>query len=87
MFYVLLPAGERDRFIDHLLARDVQSVFHYVPLHASPMAARWPPRAACPVTEDVSARLARLPFYTGLDAATQDRVIDAAREYRPIGDR
>jgi dTDP-4-amino-4,6-dideoxygalactose transaminase len=87
MFYVLLPAGERDRFIDHLLARDVQSVFHYVPLHASPMAARWPPRAACPVTEDVSARLARLPFYTGLDAATQDRVIDATREYRPIGDR
>jgi dTDP-4-amino-4,6-dideoxygalactose transaminase len=86
MFYVLLPAGERDRFIDHLRACGVQSVFHYVPLHASPMAARWPPRAVCPVTEDVSDRLARLPFYTALDAATQDRVIDAVTRYRPIGD-
>jgi dTDP-4-amino-4,6-dideoxygalactose transaminase len=86
MFYMLLPtAVDRDHFIDYLWQRGVNGVFHYVPLHASPMGTRWPLRASCPVTEDVAARLVRLPFHTGLDAATQDRVIDAVVQYRPAG--
>jgi dTDP-4-amino-4,6-dideoxygalactose transaminase len=33
------------------------------------------------VTENVSDRLLRLPFYNDLTAADQDRVISAVREY------
>jgi dTDP-4-amino-4,6-dideoxygalactose transaminase len=34
----------------------------------------------CPVTEDVSARLVRLPFFNDLSGADQDRVIGAVEE-------
>ena len=37
----------------------------------------------CPVTEDVSDRLLRLPFYNSLSEAQQDRVIEAIREFAP----
>jgi dTDP-4-amino-4,6-dideoxygalactose transaminase len=40
----------------------------------------------CPVTEDVSDRLVRLPFYNDLSEADQSRVIDAVREFDPKAD-
>jgi dTDP-4-amino-4,6-dideoxygalactose transaminase len=58
-------------------------VFHYVPLNTSPMGMQLGGRVgSCPVAEDASARLARLPFYTGMTADEQDRVIDAVLEFR-----
>jgi dTDP-4-amino-4,6-dideoxygalactose transaminase len=36
----------------------------------------------CPVTEDVSERLLRLPFYTDLSDGDQDEVIDAVGQFR-----
>lgn len=84
MYYLLLPdAGNRGRFIAFLKERGVNAVFHYVPLHRSPMGQRLGARPEdCPVTTDVSGRLVRLPFFTGLDAGTQDAVIRTVREYR-----
>ena len=77
MFYLLLPGAEqRDRTIAELLRLGVHAVFHYQPLHASPMG-RGFGQGECPVTEDVSSRLVRLPFYTGMSAEEQDRVIEA----------
>jgi len=79
MFYVLLPTPEaRAVLIASLKARDILAVFHYQPLHLSAMGLRWGGRPGdCPVSESVSERLARLPFYTSLTEADQDRVIDA----------
>lgn len=79
MYYLLLPdLGTRQAFLKHLKERDILSVFHYLPLHLSPMGRSFGGREGqCPVTEDVSDRLARLPFYTMLSEADQDRVIDA----------
>jgi dTDP-4-amino-4,6-dideoxygalactose transaminase len=37
---------------------------------------------ACPVTEDLSDRLLRFPFFTGMSAAEQSQVIDAVRAFR-----
>jgi dTDP-4-amino-4,6-dideoxygalactose transaminase len=34
-------------------------------------------RGDCPVTEDVSDRLLRLPFYVGLTPSEQDEVVDS----------
>jgi dTDP-4-amino-4,6-dideoxygalactose transaminase len=84
LFHLLLPSEElRDAFIAHMASRRILSVFHYLPLHLSPMGRRFGGRAGdCPVTEDVSGRLVRLPFYTGLSAGEQDRVIDAIHEFR-----
>jgi dTDP-4-amino-4,6-dideoxygalactose transaminase len=57
-------------------------VFHYLPLHLSAMGRRFGGREGqCPVTEDVSDRLLRLPFYNTLSVAEQDRVIAAISEF------
>jgi len=36
----------------------------------------------CPVTEDISDRLLRLPFYNNLTEAEQARVVAAIHEFR-----
>jgi dTDP-4-amino-4,6-dideoxygalactose transaminase len=79
MFYLLLPSLQlRDALIGHLRQRGIGAVFHYQPLHMSEMGLRFGGRAGdCPVTESVSDRLLRLPFYNELDTEAQDRVIDA----------
>jgi len=78
MYYLLMPSLEtRTRFIEHLKQRGILSVFHYLPLHLSDMGRKFGGQPGqCPVTEDLSDRLVRLPFYTTLSAADQARVID-----------
>ncbi len=83
MFYLLLPDLEtRQRFIQHLRARGVYAVFHYLPLHLSDMGLKFGGQPGdCPVTESVSDRLVRLPFYNDLTADDQQIVIEAAQEF------
>lgn len=83
MYYLVLPAAEkRDRLLQYLNAADINSVFHYVPLHLSRMGRLFGgEEGQCPVTEDVSARLLRLPFYTGLTETDQSRVVSALKDF------
>jgi dTDP-4-amino-4,6-dideoxygalactose transaminase len=83
MYYLIMPSfEERQGLISFLKSRDILSVFHYVPLHLSPMGRRMGGhKAQCPVTEEKSDRLLRLPFYNTLDSAVQDRVIKAISEF------
>jgi dTDP-4-amino-4,6-dideoxygalactose transaminase len=83
MFYLMLPSEDsRTRLIQHLKARNILSVFHYLPLHLSEMGLKLGGEAcACPVTEDVSGRLLRLPFYNGLSEGEHARVIRAIQEF------
>jgi dTDP-4-amino-4,6-dideoxygalactose transaminase len=85
MFYVLLPSAEaRAAVIERLRALGILAVFHYVPLHLSPMGRAFGGREGlCPVTEDVTERLLRLPFYTAMTDAEQDEVIEAVVGFRP----
>ena len=82
MYHLLLPSLEqRQELIDRLRRRAIVSVFHYLPLHLSEMGRRFGGvEGQCPVTEQVSDRLLRLPFYTSLTDAEQDEVIDALIE-------
>ena len=83
MFYLLLPTLEiRQNLIEHLKQQGILSVFHYVPLHLSEMGKRFGgAEGDCPVTEDVSARLLRLPFYNDLTADEQAEVIEAVTAF------
>ena len=83
IFYLLLPDFEARRgLIEHLRARDILSVFHYMPLHLSAMGQRYGGRAGqCPVSERTSDTLLRLPLYSGLRPDDQRRVIEAIREF------
>lgn len=82
MFYMLMPSlTARQALIDHLKTRGILAVFHYLPLHLSVMGRRFGGRPGdCPVTESVSDRLVRLPFYIGLSEADQARVVTAILE-------
>lgn len=78
MFYVLLADGvDRANVISEMRAAGVLATFHYVPLHSSDpgrqLADRW---ADCPVTDDISGRLLRLPFYNELTSDQIDRVVE-----------
>ena len=82
IFYLLMPSLEaRTALLAHLRVRRILAVFHYLPLHLSEMGRRLGGREGqCPVTEDVSDRLVRLPLFYQLTDADQGRVIDAVRE-------
>ena len=85
MYYLLLPSlVARQKLIAHLKERGVFAVFHYLPLHLSEYARRWGGKPGdCPVTEDVSDRLLRLPFYNSMTDEQQSRVIEAVCEFKP----
>lgn len=83
MFYMLMPSLEiRQSLIAHLKAREIISVFHYVPLHLSTMGRKFGGKQGdCPVTEDISDRLLRLPFYNDLTESDLDRVVEAVSKF------
>jgi len=83
MFYVLARSlAERTALIAHLKAAGVHAVFHYVPLHSSP-AGREFGRAAgeLPITDDVAARLLRLPLYYELTQEEIGHVVAAIKAF------
>jgi len=84
LFYLLLPSlAERQRLIEHLKARGIQSAFHYQPLHLSEMGRRHGGHEGeCEVTEHVADCLVRLPFYNRLSDEDLERVVSAVREFR-----
>ena len=83
MFYLLLPSLESRRaLIHHLKERGISAVFHYLPLHLSPMGQHLCAKTGdCPVTEESSERLLRLPFYNALTEAEQAQVVAAITEF------
>jgi dTDP-4-amino-4,6-dideoxygalactose transaminase len=83
MFYLLMPSlTARQAFIAFLKVRGIQSVFHYLPLHISEMGQRFGGHPGdCPVTEDISDRLVRLPFHAHLTPAEQEQVIQAIQSF------
>ncbi len=84
MFYVIMPSFEsRQALISHLADLGILPVFHYLPLHLSPMGLRFGGHQGdCPVTEDLADRLLRFPFFTGMSSSEQAQVIDAVGAFR-----
>lgn len=82
LFYLLTNSvEERDQLLDWLRTRSIHAVFHYLPLHSSPMGKKLMgdmkhgTSDSCPVTTDISQRLIRLPFYTEITPKDQAKVV------------
>ena len=83
MFYLKLSnLEERTALISHLSARDVHSVFHYVPLHSSIAGQkfgrfhgedRW--------TTSESDRLLRLPMWYGMQSEEIEQIVQAVNSF------
>jgi dTDP-4-amino-4,6-dideoxygalactose transaminase len=84
MFYLLLPSFEqRQAFIRHMAGRGVTTPFHYVPLNTSVMGQRLGGRNGdCPVAEDVSGRLVRLPLFASITQDEQSYVVEQVLDFR-----
>ena len=81
MFYLLLPDKQRRNDVLEALGKSgIRATFHYQPLHSSDAGLEFAARSTdCPVSEDISGRLLRLPFYNNLSRPDLDRVVDAFR--------
>ena len=79
MFYLVLPSLEkRHNLIAHLKERGILAVFHYLPLHTSPMGQMYGAKLGdCPITEEINERLLRLPFFNDMTQSQQDYVIES----------
>ncbi|MHC4117538.1 MAG: dTDP-4-amino-4,6-dideoxygalactose transaminase [Planctomycetota bacterium] len=83
MFYLILQTEEiRNGLIDFLKKEGVHSVFHYVPLHQSPMGMRLSARKVrLRITEHVSSRIVRLPCYYELTSEQQHHIISLVKSF------
>lgn len=77
MYYILLPdEATRARLAQQLKASGILAVIHYVPLHNAPAGKRYSrAHGNLQVTEDLSARILRLPLWVDLSEQQQDMVI------------
>jgi len=82
LYYLLLPDLEaRTAFINYLKERDVQAIFHYVPLHCSPAGLRYGRTSGdLSLTEEISERLVRLPLWINMSGVEMERVITTSIE-------
>jgi dTDP-4-amino-4,6-dideoxygalactose transaminase len=82
LFYLLLPLpAHRNEILADLNARGVNAVFHYVPLHSSPAGQRYGRTpGSMSVTDDISARLIRLPLWVGMPEDAPQLIVDRVAE-------
>lgn len=83
MFYLLMPDLDiRTRFIQWMKSQNVLCVFHYLPLHLSDMGLSFGGKPGdCPVTEDISDRLVRLPLFYDLTDSELAYVIETMHAF------
>ncbi|MDQ0505618.1 DegT/DnrJ/EryC1/StrS family aminotransferase [Xanthobacter agilis] len=76
-----LPPGVRDGLADALKADGVPTAVYYrLPMHLQPAYRHYPAAGAIlPVCEALAEEVISLPMHAYLDAATQDRIVDAVR--------
>lgn len=78
IFYILLNTEEERNYVmDKLKESGVSAVFHYIPLHTSPMGLKLGyKKGDLPKTENLSGRLLRLPMYAELKDKEINYIID-----------
>jgi dTDP-4-amino-4,6-dideoxygalactose transaminase len=75
--------AQRDAFITYLRSQGINSVFHYLPLHLSDMGKQFGGQPGdCPITEELSDCLVRLPFYNELSEVDQAYIVNAVTDFK-----
>jgi dTDP-4-amino-4,6-dideoxygalactose transaminase len=83
MCYILLNSlEERNSLLDYLASKDIRTVFHYIPLHTSPMGLGMGyKKGMLPVTEQISDRILRLPMFFDLTEDQQQHILKAFYQF------
>ncbi len=82
MFYIILKNKSlRNKLLKRLKQLKILAVFHYIPLHLSPMGLKLGyKKGDFPLTEDLSNRIVRLPMYYELSDSEIDYIIKKIKE-------
>jgi len=83
LFYIILKdENTRNVLMDHLKSRGILAVFHYLPLHLSQVGRSMGyTDGQLPVTESMSGRLLRLPFYHDMTSEDQVEVVNTIKDF------
>ena len=83
IFYIIVNDDKtRIALMNYLMSKGILAVFHYIPLHLSPMGRNLGYRQGqLPLTESISDRLLRLPLYYDLKREEQEEVINAIHDF------
>ncbi len=82
MFYLLIDSEElRNRFLTYMKENGITAIFHYLPLHKSTIGKKFGD-FNCPISDSVSERIVRLPFYVGLDKINQEEIISKVKSFK-----
>lgn len=83
LFYIILrDENTRNELMDHLKSKGILAVFHYLPLHLSPIGQSMGyTMGQLPVTESMSGRLLRLPFYYDITKDEQSEVVNTIKNF------
>ncbi|MDY6971174.1 MAG: dTDP-4-amino-4,6-dideoxygalactose transaminase [Thermodesulfobacteriota bacterium] len=83
LFFIILNDEEsRDELMKYLKSKGIGAVFHYLPLHLSPVGLSLGyAEGQLPVTEKISCRLLRLPLFYELEREEQDQVVGSIRSF------
>lgn len=83
LFYIILhDENTRNALMDHLKSNGILAVFHYPPLHLSKVCRSMGyTDGQLPVTEAMSGRLLRLPFYHDMTSWEQAEVVAAIKDF------
>ena len=83
LFYIILQDEyTRNALMDYLKSQGILAIFHYLPLHLSSVGRSMGYREGqLPVTESMSGRLLRLPFYYEIKQEEQVEVLRVIKEF------
>ena len=83
IFYIVTKSPERRaKLMAYLKARGIHAALHYLPLHSSPAGIKYGKTgSAMAVTDDLSTRVLRLPFYYEMTDNDVDRVAQAINDW------
>ena len=83
LFYIILPdSSVRNNLLNFLNQQGIYAVFHYIPLHTSPMGVKMGyKKGDLPVTENISERLIRIPCFFELKQEEQDRILETVKTF------
>lgn len=83
MYYIKLPTSdERSAFINYMKSNQIQTPFHYVPLHSSPAGVKYCRFSGKDThTTMESEKLVRLPLWFNLTTKEVDRVVEQVIGY------
>ena len=83
MYYVLFKSlNERTKFIDFMKQNQINTVFHYIPLHSSPAGMKYCKTVGkMDVTNNASDTLVRLPMFYELSKMDMDKIFSLCTEF------